>query len=151
MKRISDKRMAHMHGVAEYMATHAIRYGLKSTDMYVLGLVHDVGYMYGKEDHEVLGARILNAVGFSFSDIVSWHGTSPEDYLKLTDLDKVPKELVLLWDADMHVNAQGEEVSYLERLQDIANRYGDDSIEYRLSSERVDWLREHVCEYVDEF
>ena len=58
--QISQERIAHMHGVAEWMYTHAEEYGCENKDeMYLLGLIHDIGYLYGsKEDHEQKGAEL---------------------------------------------------------------------------------------------
>lgn len=37
-KAISGDRIAHMHGVAEYMRVHAEEHGLPKSQMYLLGL-----------------------------------------------------------------------------------------------------------------
>lgn len=59
--QISNERIAHMHGVAEWMYEHAVEYGCENKDeMYFLGLIHDIGYLYGsKEEHEQKSAELL--------------------------------------------------------------------------------------------
>ena len=37
-----------MHGVAEYMYAHAEDRGLNKDSMYLLGLLHDIGYVNKK-------------------------------------------------------------------------------------------------------
>lgn len=49
---ISREKILHMWGVAEYMYQNASKYELKPDKMYVLGLLHDIGYIKGKQDHE---------------------------------------------------------------------------------------------------
>ena len=53
--KISENRMAHMHGVAEFMYEHAPLFRLNPDVMYILGLLHDIGYVHGKHLHEVHG------------------------------------------------------------------------------------------------
>lgn len=143
--KISEDRIKHMHGVAEYMYKNASKYNLNPEEMYILGLLHDIGYLDGKPDHEVNGARLLEKEGYKHSSIVSWHGTTPLDYMRLRDcsIEDIPKELILLWEADLSVNSLGYEVSFNERLKDIGLRYGFDSIQYRLAKEKITWLMDY--------
>lgn len=48
-----------MHSVAEYMYRNAKKYDLNPEEMYILGLIHDIGYLKDRLDHEVHGARLL--------------------------------------------------------------------------------------------
>lgn len=145
-KRIDDDRIRHMHGVAEYMYAHALEFQLEPEKMYVLGLLHDIGYVDGKEGHESRGANILKSLGFGMEYFISilWHGSTPSDFLALTGGCKklqIPKELILLWKADMTVNGRGEEVGYEERLRDIGDRLGYDSRAYKNCKEVIEWLK----------
>lgn len=145
-KKITDERMMHMHGVAEYMHAHALDVGLNPEKMYVLGLLHDIGYVDGKFGHEARGANILKSLGFETEYFISilWHGSRPSDFLALTKgrAKDVPKELALLWEADMHVNSKGEEVTFDERLRDVRERYPEGN-EYASCSEIIAWLKEN--------
>lgn len=146
-KRINDKRMKHMHGVAEYMYTNAEKYGLDKNEMYVLGLLHDVGYVNGKSFHETFGADMLASMGLPLfiTDAIRWHGTSPEDYLDIhmCDVESIPKQLILLWEADLHIDQSGEDIGYELRLKDIGERLGFDSEPYRVCKETAKWLQSY--------
>lgn len=144
--RINNERIAHMHGVAEYMYKNAPKYGLIPEEMYFLGLNHDIGYINNKEQHEEFGAELLSNVGITkpLSDAIKWHGTSPQEYTSInfcSDVD-IPRKLVLLWEADMHVDMSGKDVGYDIRLEDIKDRHGMNSEPYRKCCDTVNWLRD---------
>ena len=149
MKRvIPEDRARHMFGVAEYMYHNADKYDLEPDKMYVLGLLHDIGYIHGKPKHEVRGAEILRLIGLSPTNdlvhVVSCHGLTPYEYMHLYTVtsDEIPKEVLLLWEADMHVDLTGEDVGYSARLADVVHRYGKDSKPYEICSETVEFLKE---------
>lgn len=108
-----------MHGVAEYMYKHAEDYGLDPEEMYLLGLLHDIGYLEGKIKHAQHGADILQKIKFphKYQIAVERHG----DILK--EKDHPSLELMLLIEADMHViPGSSKEVTYRDRLEEIAER-----------------------------
>lgn len=144
-KVIQDGRMKHMHGVAEYMRNNAEKYGLNLYCMYIVGLLHDIGYINGKASHEENGANMLLSLKVleKYCDIIRFHGKTPEEYkaiFRCSD-DEIPKELILLWEADMHVDQSGEDVGYEARLTDIGNRLGFLSEAYRICDETINWLK----------
>ena len=100
--QISDDRIAHMHGVAEYMYKHAADYNLDPEEMYLLGLLHDIGYLEGRIMHAQHGAAILKKIKLphKYQIAVEHHG----DILK--EKDHPSPELMLLIEADMHVIPQ---------------------------------------------
>ena len=56
MDKINNNKKMHMFGVAEFMYTEAPKYGLNPEEMYVLGLLHDVGYIFDDwHNHEENG------------------------------------------------------------------------------------------------
>ncbi len=60
MLEINNNKKMHMFGVAEFMYIEAPKYGLKSDEMYVLGLLHDIGYIYdGWHNHEENGKNLI--------------------------------------------------------------------------------------------
>lgn len=142
---ISEGRKAHMFGVAEYMFYNAYKYNLDRRKMYVLGLLHDIGYVDGYgEEHEIRGAVLvrdcfshIGTVEPYYADLIAMHGKAPEHF---SNEKKIPKELILLWEADMRVDCNGKNVNYHRRLQEIADKYGVDSQEYKLSASRVEFL-----------
>lgn len=141
-KAISGDRIAHMHGVAEYMRVHAEEHGLPKNEMYLLGLLHDIGYLLGKEEHEKNGADFLTENGFPLKYVSSirMHGKSLND--PIVD-GHWSAETLLLIEADLHVDLSGENVGYDKRLEGIAKRHGKDSKAYCICAENVEWLRKH--------
>ena len=137
--QISKERIAHMHGVAEFMYQHAEEYGLKNKDeMYLLGLIHDIGYLYGKkEQHEQLGAELLGLDTY-YGKFVQFHSFTPKEYMDYHKIlaSEIPNEMILLWTVDL----TGEAVGFKKRLEDIGNRHGFDSEPYKKCSETVLWL-----------
>lgn len=139
ISHFTENKMKHSYGVACYMHEHARDYGLASNEMFVLGLLHDIGYLYGTQDHPVTGARLLSSMGFDHCESISWHGTTPNVYKGLTTLEP-PKELQLLWEADLSVDHEGNIVGFEKRLKDIEIRYGLRSMQYSDARETIEWL-----------
>ena len=138
--QISDDRIAHMHGVAEYMYKHAADYNLDPEEMYLLGLLHDIGYLEGRIMHAQHGAAILKKIKLphKYQIAVEHHG----DILK--EKDHPSPELMLLIEADMHViPGSSKEVSYHDRLEEIAERHGIEGKSYRICAANIRYLTEH--------
>ena len=140
--RISEGRIAHMHGVAEWMYEHAEEFGCPDRErMYLLGLLHDIGYLYQDVAHEERGAELVgqdSAVG----QLIAAHGMMPDEYMArhLCSEEDIPKELILLWAADMSVDITGRAVGFTARLQDIRERHGEESKAYQSCLRKVRWL-----------
>ena len=146
---ISHDRTAHMIGVAEYMYYNASRYNLDPDKMYLIGLLHDIGYISGeKEGHEQYGANlIMDAFSTNFGmpyigDIIAHHADLPTEYI--LNYGDPPNELVLLWEADMSVDLTGECVGFEKRLADIKERHGVDSHPYEICKQTMAWLKENM-------
>ena len=139
--RIDKDRIAHMHGCAEYMYRHAEEYRQDPDEMYLLGLVHDIGYVNGKKGHEAYGANI-RGLSNRLSYVIRLHGTTPQEYI--SDHSgwplMIPPELILLWEADMHIDGKGNEVTYEERLAEMAAIYGIESEPFRVCEDTIEWL-----------
>ncbi len=143
-EHINKYKMAHCIGVAEFMRENAEKYGIDPDVAYTVGLLHDIGYLEGRRDHEATGADILTAtfgenVDRSVINAIAYHGTNP---YKLNQEDITPIH-VLLIDADMSVNARGFRVGHEDRLKDIARRYGTDGIEFETASATVRYVEEY--------
>lgn len=130
---IPKERILHMHGVAEYMYRNAEKYNLDKAQMYVVGLLHDIGYLFGKENHPISGSQLLKDLGFIYAEDISLHGDVP----KSQDISNVLK---LLLEADLTVGKDGTVVGYKRRLEDIGARLGFNSEAYAISKETVDFL-----------
>ena len=150
---ISKERIAHMHGVAELMYKYESQFDCKcltKEELYYLGLVHDIGYLNGKKDHEKNGAELFNRYSTLYHCIY-WHGVTPQEYMKINNCsskDDIPGELILLWWADMMIESggeyAGENVGFKDRLEGIKERYGEDSSPYKICIDTISWLNENV-------
>lgn len=145
-EHINKYKMAHCIGVAEYMRDNAEKYGLDKNEMYAVGLMHDIGYLEGRVGHEMTSCEILQGLGVKDDVLFAIvnHGTSPyavEDK-KGRHLLEVCPTLVLLYEGDMSVNAQGYRVGFDKRLEDIGDRYGYNHIAYQTASETVNYVKE---------
>lgn len=154
--RISNERIKHMHGVAEFMYEHYDEvecFFLSRDEIYLLGLVHDIGYLHGPEGHDVEGAILLAGLCKdeqpTLVHCINWHGETPLRYMETYQckVENIPGELILLWAADMAVQssgpAAGKVVGYDERLRVVQNKWGKRSQFYRDCEDRIRWLRQH--------
>lgn len=131
---ISNDKLRHIRLVAEVMRACAVANGMddEAADaMFLLGFVHDIGYMRGPNDHAAAGADILAASGYAHSEAVRHHGRA---------IENPPTELVMLWHADMTCDHCGRRVSYAQRLAGIIERYGKDSSQARHARRIVERL-----------
>ncbi len=145
---IPENRLRHMQGVAKYMYENASKYNLDNQKMYTIGLLHDIGYIKGDaKDHEVYGANLLNDIfecDNKYVNAIRNHALTANEYTtkyncKISD---IPKEVLLLWEADLNVNAEGDCVGFDKRLEDIGNRHGFGSVAYINAKERVEFLKD---------
>lgn len=127
MKKILG-RLKHSFRVAEKMK-QAIENNPQLCDstaeeMFLLGFLHDIGYNFvaKQEEHENEAGELLRKEDYKFWKDVYYHGTPASEY-------KSPELELLNW-ADMTVNQKGCDVTPEERLEDIARRYGIESIQY---------------------
>jgi predicted hydrolase (HD superfamily) len=93
----------------------------KCRAMFLLGYLHDIGYEFSDvpNEHPFVGGELLKAQQYPYWREILYHGC--------VDCEYTSAELDLLNAADLSVNAQGENVGAIERLTDIANRYGENS------------------------
>lgn len=132
---LSDNKLLHVRAVAEVMWQTAVANGAtvaEADGMYLLGLVHDIGYLHGARGHSDAGGDILEASGYRFSEEVRRHGRMTDD---------PSRELVMLWHADMSCDHLGRRVTYEERLDSIVARYGDESSQARNARAIIGHLR----------
>lgn len=117
-EHINAYKMAHMIGVAEYMRERAKDYGLNPDIMYTIGLLHDIGYVNARADHERYGADMLNSMGLNeqITFAIRYHGENPYDVQERFGKNSITREYVLLLEADMSVDARGYRVGFEKRL-----------------------------------
>lgn len=134
---MDDDRLKHSLSVARKMVEIAKRKNLveeEQQELFVLGLNHDIGYEYGENtNHNIIGGNILKESNYKYWKEVYYHGNSDSSYKSLY--------LDILNMADMQVDKVGNNVSYEERLEDIKNRYGKDSKQYKDSKKIIDNIK----------
>jgi len=144
--RISNERAAHMHTVAELMYTLSEKFDdIPKDTAYLVGYLHDIGYMAKPEMHEAESAKLLYFLPQYLLNIISSHGKTPNQYMEENNcgLEGIPDLLILLWYADMSVLPNGNMTTFDERLKDIKERHGIDSVKYKHSFETITWLKEN--------
>ena len=124
---ISEDRTKHSLAVARYMAKMAAQKGWnqeRCQEMFLLGYIHDIGYEFCEvqSEHPTVGADLLKNQGYKYWREILYHGMATDDYDS--------EELILLNIADMTIDSSGRNVGAGQRLLDIANRYGVDSVQY---------------------
>ena len=142
---INENKQKHVFGVAQFMYDEAPKYGLDSEKMYVLGLLHDIGYLCGDfSKHEEYGANLMKELGFIYSEEISLHGYYPGK----CDVNNISKEALLLMAADSCVNYKGDVGTYEHRRKDIEDRYGDDKdVFLERFDKRIKLLKENGFNY----
>ena len=134
---MTNKRANHSWAVARKMVEIGKKRNLseeEQEDLFVLGINHDIGYQFGNnENHNELGAEFLKENGYKYWKEVYYHGKPNSEYSSIY--------LDILNEADMKINKEGQEVSYEERLDDIADRYGKESIQYQNAEKVISTLK----------
>ena len=122
---ITSVRWQHILGVARRAKVLAEKMRpadeLYAQDMFLLGMLHDFGYEFSKEpgEHPAIGAEILKRQGYRYWEEVKNHGN--------VNVTKVSDELFILSCADMTTGPSGENFTMRERIDNMAQRYGQDS------------------------
>lgn len=125
--RLEKDRLLHMGKAGERAAEIALSLtGDESfaEEMFVSGLLHDVGYAFADaKTHGVAGGKVLERCGFKYSTAIARHGSGVS--LSLAE--------AMINLADMTTSKTGVQVSMEDRLAEIENRFGAASREYRLA------------------
>ncbi len=130
MEVLKDTKINHCRAVAEFLFNHTTLTDRRD-EMYVLGLLHDIGYLYGPEGHSKSGGELLKRLGYADWSPVYKHGNPNEYSSIMTD--------ELNW-ADMQIDHTGQLVGFTKRLESIKERYGEASKQYYNSKRIVDDL-----------
>ena len=123
---MDEDRLKHSYKVALKMIEIGKTYKLSDEELkelFVLGLNHDIGYQFDKNNHNKIGAEILKNAGYKYWKEVLYHGIINTEYNSLY--------LSILNQADMQIDKYGNDVGYEKRLEDIAKRYGKESEVFR--------------------
>ena len=134
---MNEDKLKHSLAVARKMVEIGKKFNLNDEelqDLFVLGLNHDIGYEYGNNsDHGYIGGKILKRNKYEYWKEIYYHGNIDVGYSSLY--------LKILNKADMQIDKCGNDVGYEKRLEDIKNRYGEDSIIYKNASILISELR----------
>lgn len=138
MTFFTEDRASHVFGVAKLMYNIALKTkGHEyAHDMYLLGLVHDIGYNMTNSmiEHPVKGGENLKEKGYKYWEEVYNHGRA--------DVGYESEELDLLNFADLRVGRSGNIISFEERLRDIGLRYGIYSPQYIEAGMLIDKVKD---------
>lgn len=120
-------RLKHSIAVARKMVEIGKTYNLSDNELqelFILGFNHDIGYEFSDKgvNHNVIGGNLLRDNNYKYWKEVYYHG-KPDVLYKSLYLD-------ILNMADMQIDKYGNDVGYEKRLEDIKNRYGEESEPY---------------------
>ena len=120
-------RLKHSLAVANKMVKIGHEKGfndIQLQELFVLGYNHDIGYRFttDKSKHNIVGGEILKSANYKYWQEIYNHGNPNTNYSSIY--------LDILNQADMQIDKYGNDVSYDERLEDIKQRYGNNSIQY---------------------
>ena len=136
---ITENRWNHILGVARKAKELALkllpddkRY---AEDMFLLGLLHDIGYEFTESNsaHAVVGGEILKRSGYKYWQEVANHGNETAKNMS--------NELFILNFADMMTGPNGENFTFTERLEEIAKRFGKESVPYEKCAIEIENLK----------
>ena len=134
---MDEDRLKHSISVARKMIEIGREYYLSDNelkDLFVLGFNHDIGYKYGdNSQHAQIGGEILKRNNYKYWKEVYYHGDINSEYTSLF--------LEILNKADMQIDKYGNDVGYDKRLDDIKNRYGEESKTYNDAKTLIQKLR----------
>ena len=135
---MDEDRLKHSLSVARKMVEIAKSKNLNEEDIencFVIGYNHDIGYEFAenKFNHNIIGGEILKNSNFKYWKEIYYHGEIDIEYKSLY--------LDILNQADMQIDKYGNDVGYDKRLEDIKNRYGEDSEVYSKCYKLIDKLR----------
>ena len=140
---LSDSRLFHMRGVA-YKSYNLAREVFNMEEdtargLFLMGLVHDFAYAFveNQTDHEHEGGRILELSGFDWAEAVFDHGNP--------DIENWTDELLILNIADMTTSPDSKPITIGQRLEDIENRYGTDSIQATKARKLTKRIKEELA------
>lgn len=119
---LTPNRLAHMNATANRAYEIATTIFGKTEDqarqLYILGLLHDVGYAFDPADHAHAGGSVLSGLGVA-ADAVYSHGDPNVGFMD--------DDLLIVNAADMTTSPTGAPMRMVDRLRDIGERYGVDS------------------------
>ena len=107
--------------------------------LFLMGLTHDFAYAFveNQTEHEHEGGRILKLSGFDWAEAVFNHGNP--------DIENWTDDLLILNIADMTTSPDGKPITTNQRLEDIENRYGTDSVQATKARKLAKRIKEELA------
>lgn len=129
---MDENRIKHSLAVVKKMIE--LNNGKNSEELFLIGYLHDIGYEFTTNmlEHNKIGGNILKENNFKYWKEIYYHGEPQCEYKS--------DYLTLLNKADMMVDNVGNDVGYLNRLENIKSRYGEESIQYIKAKQLIDEL-----------
>lgn len=131
---ITEDKLHHIIGVARKSYKIALELGYNETfakKCFMLGWCHDIGYEFvNTEEHSLESAKML----LLLEDNISPEDLNKKSYLAIkyhsNYTNDITDEYKILTMADMQVDSKGNECDVICRLNDIKDRYGEQSNAY---------------------
>lgn len=142
--QISEDRLHHIIGVArkmkEMVQSEPDKYSITPEEAFTLGLLHDIGYEFVENqlEHNHKGGEILKNQGYKYWKEVYYHGIDQDEYTS--------QELWLLNYVDTTIGPKGEPLTLNGRVENIRDRYGEDSIQLKGATALISKLKEQGWE-----
>lgn len=135
---MDENRLKHSIAVARKMVEIAKSKNMSDEEIkncFIIGYNHDIGYEFTKNgiNHNIIGGEILKNINFKYWKEVYYHGEINIEYNSVY--------LDILNQADMQIDKYGNYVGYEKRLEDIKNRYGENSKVYNKCYNLIDIIR----------
>ena len=121
---IEPYQLAHNIGIAEYMRKRASSYGLNMDMCYVVGLLHNIGYLKGDKGHEKAGADLLEYMGMTNNDVlqaIKYHWTEPRN-VELVYGEVISPLLVLTYEAVVSVDSYGNYIGFGGKVLEMSEK-----------------------------
>lgn len=142
---ISEDRLHHIIGVARECYNISKELGRPETfcrKMFTIGWNHDIGYEFVEDSKQHAGKsedmlKLIGLTGLDYDSQRTRHAIRSHGRTSRVN----SMEWYILNKADMTIDNCGNKVTYEERLNNIKERYGEDSTEYKSSKEVVDVLK----------
>ena len=79
MPILDSNRLLHSEQVAKFMFSNT-HFPNKKEELYTLGLLHDIGYLFGSSDHNIIGGNFLREQQYKYWKEVYYHGIPHPSY-----------------------------------------------------------------------
>ena len=136
---MNEDRLKHSYAVAKKMVEIGKKSNLSDQqleELFLLGYLHDIGYQFDNNNHNVIGGNILKKSNYKYWQEVYYHGIPNTKYQSTY--------LTILNTADMMIDKYGNDVGFEKRLEDIKSRYGEDSFIYQNCIKLIDELQKLI-------